>query len=43
MDLGRWQAILSGAMEQFLTELDRYSLGDLAADPERFGIGLPAA
>jgi Rrf2 family nitric oxide-sensitive transcriptional repressor len=43
MDLGRWRAILSGAMEQFLSELDRYCLGDLAADPRRFGIGRPAA
>jgi len=43
LSLERWRGILSGAMEAFLAELDRYSLRDLAADPERFGIGLPAA
>ncbi|MCO5091541.1 Rrf2 family transcriptional regulator [Bosea sp. (in: a-proteobacteria)] len=43
LDLARWRGILSGAMEQFLGELDRYTLGDLAADPQRFGIGMPAA
>jgi len=43
LSLERWRGILSGAMEAFLAELDRYSLRDLAADPERFGIRLPAA
>jgi len=43
LSLDRWRNMLSGAMEAFLTELDRYSLCDLAADPGRFGIGLPAA
>lgn len=41
LSLDRWRGILSGAMETFLAELDRYSLCDLAADPERFGIGRP--
>ena len=43
LSLDRWRGILSGAMEAFLAELDRYSLRDLAADPARFGIGNPAA
>lgn len=43
LSLERWRGILSGAMEVFLAELDRYSLCDLAADPARFGIGRPAA
>lgn len=43
LSLDRWRGILSGAMEAFLAELDRYSLRDLAADPERFGIDRPAA
>jgi Rrf2 family nitric oxide-sensitive transcriptional repressor len=42
LSLDRWRGILSGAMDAFLAELDRYSLRDLAADPERFGIRLPA-
>ncbi len=43
LSLDRWRGILSDAMEAFLAELDRYSLRDLAADPQRFGIGAPAA
>jgi Rrf2 family nitric oxide-sensitive transcriptional repressor len=34
----RWRGILSDAMEAFLGELDRYSLTDLLADPQRFGL-----
>lgn len=41
--LDRWRGVLSAAMEAFLAELDRHSLGDLAADPGRFGFGQPAA
>jgi len=43
LSLDRWRGILSAAMEAFEAELDRHSLCDLAADPARFGIGLPAA
>jgi len=43
MSLDRWRAIQSEAMTAFLAELDRYSLCDLAADPNGFGVGRPAA
>ena len=43
LSLDRWRGILFGAMEAFLAELDRYSLRDLTADPERFGVRRPAA
>lgn len=43
MSLERWRAIQSEAMAAYLAELDRHSLCDLAADPELFGIGQPAA
>jgi len=39
----RWRLVLSEAMEAFLAELDRHTVRDLLADPERFGNAHPAA